>query len=549
LKKLFWVLLGTLASVPTHSTDLRITALTSTGAVIVTNTFSNGVVTVERASVPAGPWLPAKSVFSLGSVARLSLSFAGDTAFFRALGVDLSGSADTWTFALSDIIDLQSFATRLSSPSADDAVSQYLSGELTPSTVDLLFAYAGGPDLELQQALVDDLNRIIQGGSIYDAQVFSGVHLSPSTQNLLMQSPQGAAVVRLNRLLLEDAYPEELWQTRNVGFTNLVDSYGLLSTIAGSGNILCPSCNSWQPSFEGGAATNAALSSPHIAMADRTGNVYVADKRAHAIRKVTPDGNLFTVAGTSFPGYGDTNPAPATTVALNNPNGLWVREYGAFYILYRDNCLIRKVDTNGTMTALVDNGGPIPGGRGLWVSSDESRVVFSAFSQLKSWDATNGLTVLADGFGQLGNLAVDPNGYLVVTDSDANQVYRLASDGTRTVIAGNGTSTGGGDGQLAVDTALWQVRGIWFLPTGAYFLTTDGGSQVWYVDGDAHIHLFMNGDPSGAYSGDGSWFYDEPATPKVSFVKQITMDYDGDLLITESSAGYVRKIQFLRPQP
>src|SRR5439155_11587897 len=220
-----------------------------------TNTFSNGVVTVERASVPAGPWLPAKSVFSLGSVARLSLSFAGDTAFFRALGVDLSGSADTWTFALSDIIDLQSFATRLSSPSADDAVSQYLSGELTPSTVDLLFAYAGGPDLELQQALVDDLNRIIQGGSIYDAQVFSGVHLSPSTQNLLMQSPQGAAVVLLNRLLLEDAYPHELWQTRNVGFTNLVDSYGLLSTIAGSGNILCPSCNSWQPSFEGGAAT------------------------------------------------------------------------------------------------------------------------------------------------------------------------------------------------------------------------------------------------------------------------------------------------------
>src|SRR5881628_3215821 len=51
-------------------------------------------------------------------------------------------------------------------------------------------------------------------------------------------------------------------------------------------------------------------------------------------------------------------PATATLVALNNPNGLWVREDGQFYILDHENGLIRKVDTNGIMTALVDNLGP-----------------------------------------------------------------------------------------------------------------------------------------------------------------------------------------------
>ena len=144
---------------------------------------------------------------------------------------------------------------------------------------------------------------------------------------------------------------------------------------------------------------------------------------------------------------------------------------------------------------------------------------------------------------------MDPGGHLVVTDAGANQVTRLEGDGSRTVIAGSGAFGGGGDGRLALDTGLWQVRGIWFLPTGAYFLTTDGGSEVWYVDRDAHIHLFVDGDASGSYSGDGDWFYSDPRDHKVSQVKEITVDYAGNLLITESDRGYIRKVNFSRLTP
>ena len=45
---------------------------------------------------------------------------------------------------------------------------------------------------------------------------------------------------------------------------------------------------------------------------------------------------------------------------------------------------------------------------------------------------------------------VDPAGRLCVTDRKANQVYRLAADGSsRTGIAGTGASGGGGDNYLA----------------------------------------------------------------------------------------------------
>jgi hypothetical protein len=118
------------------------------------------------------------------------------------------------------------------------------------------------------------------------------------------------------------------------------------------------------------------------------------------------------------------------------------------------------------------------------------------------------------------------------------------------VVAGNGGFAGGGDGQLATDTGLKEVRGIFFLPTGAYFLATDGGSQVWYVDLDGYIHLFVNGsDAFAAHAGDGYWFYDKPTLPKLSKVRQITLDHQGNLLITENDLGFVRKVRFLEHLP
>src|SRR5262249_37291938 len=146
------------------------------------------------------------------------------------------------------------------------------------------------------------------------------------------------------------------------------------------------------------------------------------DKEAHAIRKVTLDGNIHTVAGNNVQGFGDTNPVPATSVSLANPNGLWVFPDGKFYILDRDNGLIRKVDTNGIMTLAVDNGSPILEGRGLWVSPDESILYYSAGTQVMQWDTTNGLSIFANGFSQLGNLAVDLLGRLYVTDRGASLV-------------------------------------------------------------------------------------------------------------------------------
>src|SRR4029453_19256334 len=63
-------------------------------------------------------------------------------------------------------------------------------------------------------ALVQALDNILKGVLIYETVRFAGVALSPETLALRSQNPKGKDLIRLNRLLLEDAYPLEIAKSR-----------------------------------------------------------------------------------------------------------------------------------------------------------------------------------------------------------------------------------------------------------------------------------------------------------------------------------------------
>ena len=113
-------------------------------------------------------------------------------------------------FKFTDIVDLESLANKLKSPAPGDGVSQYISTQLSPPTVSLLAAYVSGPDAPLQRRLVGDFNNIIESGAIYTPARFAGVTLSAESQYVLGRNPVGPDLVRLNRLLIRDAYPTEI---------------------------------------------------------------------------------------------------------------------------------------------------------------------------------------------------------------------------------------------------------------------------------------------------------------------------------------------------
>ena len=102
---------------------------------------------------------------------------------------------------MDDFINFNKFVLKLRN--SDNPVSQFLQDQLEEFTKALLSAYdeANAPSEELQSALIEGLNEVLQGPFIYEANRFSGVELRVETEQLRTQDSEGEDIIRLNRLL------------------------------------------------------------------------------------------------------------------------------------------------------------------------------------------------------------------------------------------------------------------------------------------------------------------------------------------------------------
>ena len=138
-------------------------------------------------------------------------------------------------FSANSIKEMDSFVTKLKLPS--DPIASFMNGKLSEQSRQGLTNYQPGKvDAKLlQKNLVKDLNALIKGESIYEAQRFATVNLRPETKQRLDRAPQGDDLLCLNRQLLEDAYPLEI--TRNlperIGITVISDKGASILASAG----------------------------------------------------------------------------------------------------------------------------------------------------------------------------------------------------------------------------------------------------------------------------------------------------------------------------
>ena len=126
-----------------------------------------------------------------------------------------------------------------------------------------------------------------------------------------------------------------------------VTPQGVITTIAGNG----------QAGFsgDGDSALNASLSQPEGIAVDRRGNVFIAEFNNHRIRKVSPAGIIVTVAGNGTAGFSGDG-GLASKASLNITPAVTVDSSGNLYICDRENHRVRKVDRRGIITTVAGNG-------------------------------------------------------------------------------------------------------------------------------------------------------------------------------------------------
>jgi hypothetical protein len=158
-----------------------------------------------------------------GAAAISRAARAASTSLFNGKTLDGWEQIENSATSLSTggITDATAFAARLAN--GPDAVSTYLRAELQDAVK--------GP----LPAVVKAVNQALAGPSIYDRERFRAVALRPETEQLLRRNPRGQQLARLNKLLLEDAYPAELARSAATGWT--VKDGAMASTGSGRGVI------------------------------------------------------------------------------------------------------------------------------------------------------------------------------------------------------------------------------------------------------------------------------------------------------------------------
>ncbi len=183
---------------------------------------------VEPAKAP-----PARlSTATLDRIARMTPLFDGKTldGWIQAPPYALTISGD-------DIPFLPSLVQKLVEKS--DPVSAFVSGQLDEAVRKDVAAFtaASTNSRALKSAMVRNINKVLSGPSIYDETRFRDVLLRPETRQLRQQNPQGQELSRLNRLLLEDAWPVDLskspaasWAVQDGAMSSLGAGRGVIYT-------------------------------------------------------------------------------------------------------------------------------------------------------------------------------------------------------------------------------------------------------------------------------------------------------------------------------
>jgi sugar lactone lactonase YvrE len=333
-----------------------------------------------------------------------------------------------------------------------------------------------------------------------------------------------------------------------------IDGSGMITTVAGDGT----------PAYggDGGPATAANLNAPAGLAFDASGNLYIADMDNHCIRKVSPAGNISTIAGIGGLSGSSGDGGPATTAGLNYPAGVAADAAMNIYIADRDNNRIRMVDPSGNISTVAGNGmsggtgdgGPatsamLSGPVNVCIRSGNIYIADESNDRIRKIDASYTISTvvgLGSGYGGDGGLATGAQlshpaavafnaaGDMYIADCDNSRIRKVNTAGIISTAIGTIYL---GDGGPATAASVYGMNDICTDPSGNIYITDAGNSLIRKIDPSGTITTFA-GSLSPGFSGDGG----PAAAAKLHYPVGIASDAAGNIYFGDAINSRVRKV-------
>ncbi len=308
-----------------------------------------------------------------------------------------------------------------------------------------------------------------------------------------------------------------------------------------------------------GTGTAAQFRSPYGVAVDSAGNVYVADRSSHRIRKITPAGVVSTFAG-SFEGFAD---GTGTAAQFNSPRGVAVDSAGNVYVADYYNHSIRKITPAGEVTTFAGSGesGFVDGtGTAAQFDSPQDVAVDSAGNvyvadrynhKIRKITPAGVVSTLAgstqgfaDGIGETAKfshpqgVAVDNEDNVYVADTGNVRIRKITPAGVVTTFAGSG-GRGSVDGTGTAAKFRYPVS-----------VAVDSASNVYVSDEGAYkirkITTNNNGDVMVSTLAGSSDGFADGAGAAAQFSEEIhgvAVDSEGNIYVADNDNSRIRKIE------
>jgi len=277
---------------------------------------------------------------------------------------------------------------------------------------------------------------------------------------------------------------------------------------------------------------------------DAYGNVFVADGGdCSCIRRIGPDGRMITFAG-GHAGFADGTGAAA---AFDTPSSLAIDRLGNLYVADTRNNAIRKVAPDGRVSTLARGAAGFDGPVGVAVDRDGNVFVADTYNDRIRRIAKDGAVATVAGSGTPGQLdgmgtaatfdtpsaiAVDKHGVLFVADTGNNAIRRIDKTGAVTTFARAP--------EYERYPLLWRPVALALTHDG-YLYASGAGGRILQFDPAGQYHALPDTDrPAGAsFASDGNVRLYAP--------RGIAVKRDGVLVVADGQAQQV--FALAPPQP
>jgi trimeric autotransporter adhesin len=310
--------------------------------------------------------------------------------------------------------------------------------------------------------------------------------------------------------------------TNNCVIRKVSAETGEVSTIAGipTTNPLDPPTNC-SYSGDGEPATRATLNGPSKAIADSSGNVYIADTANCRIRRVAASsGDITTVAGTGGCSYSGDG-GPATSASLAWPTGIALDASDNLYIADTYNCVVREVTAKTGVISTVAGQPPDP-----------------AAGEYSCYYTGDGAPATVLALDLPYDVALDARGNLYIADLGNDRVRVVNSLGIMNTFAGNGNAGYSGEGGPATEASLNYPRAVAVDVAGDVLICDGNNNMIRWVDGQGIIYQ-LAGELAYGFAGDGGPAIDaELAGPG-----GVGVDPSGNIYIADMGNNRVRQVR------